>query len=519
MKRTDLHEYQNYCVEFLKEHPQAMLILQMGLGKSVISLTAILDLMFDSFDVGKTLVIAPLRVARNVWPEERDSWEHASFLKMSVMTGGAKQRETALNASADVYVINRENVKWLVDHLEKRRIPWPFDMVVIDELSSFKNHQSQRWKALRKVRPKIKRMVGLTGTPAGNGLMDLWAETYLIDGGERLGRTIGEYRRRWFAPGAGSGHVVYEWKPLRGADEEICKAIADICVSMKAEDYISLPPVLYNTVKVKLGTKAMAAYKQLEKDYVLGLADKEITATSAATLSGKLLQMANGAVYDEEGQFTELHTAKLEALSEMLEISEHSNYLVFYWFKHDLERLQKMFPRARKLDTAEDIRDWNAGRVRLLLAHPASAGHGLNLQRGGSVIVWYSLTWSLELYQQANKRLHRSGQKNTVVIHHLVATGTIDEDVMKALSCKRAGQDAVLEAVKARIAEYENRYECHYSGVSIVNDYKSKCALIEAPTGYNSSSSSDKKLTYIDFMVVVISIFVTNVFINYFLSK
>lgn len=397
MKRTDLHEYQNFCVEFLKEHPEAMLILEMGLGKSAVSLTAITDLMFDSFDVGKVLVIAPLRVAKTVWPEERENWEHASFLQMSVMVGSAKQREAALNTPADIYVINRENVKWLTDYLDKHKIPWPFDMVVIDELSSFKNHQSQRWKALRKVRPKIKRIVGLTGTPAGNGLMDLWAETCLIDGGERLGRFIGRYREAYFRAAGMNPYtgVVFNYVPLPGAEEAIYSRISDISVSMKALDYLQMPEQVMVNHYVDMDENERAAYDSMKNELLVQMDEDTIDAANAAVLSGKLLQMANGAIYNDQKEMRVLHDKKLEMLGDLIEQANGQNVLVAYWFQHDHQRISEYLSnlgyKPRDLKTDADIADWNAGRIQVGLISPASAGHGLNIQKGGHILIWFSL--------------------------------------------------------------------------------------------------------------------------------
>lgn len=457
MKRTDLHEYQNYCVDFLKNHAEAMLILEMGLGKSAISLTAIADLMFDSFDVAKTLVIAPLRVAKTVWPEERETWEQASFLKMSVMVGSAKQREAALAAPADIYVINRENVKWLVDYLEKHRIPWPFDMVVIDELSSFKNHQSQRWKALKKVRPKIQRIVGLTGTPAGNGLMDLWAETCLIDNGQRLGRFIGRYREAYFRAQGMNPYtgVVFNYVPLPGAEEAIYSRISDISVSMKALDYLDMPDQVVVRHYVDMDASERAAYDNMRDDLLVKLGDDTIDAANAAALSGKLLQMANGAIYNDAHEMKKLHDKKLEALADLIEQANGQNVLVAYWFQHDHERIREYLtdlgyaPRDLKNDA--DIADWNAGRIQIGLISPASAGHGLNIQKGGHILIWFSLVWSLEMYQQTNARLWRQGQKEVVTIHHILTRDTVDEDILKALEKKDTTQQNLIAAVKARL--------------------------------------------------------------------
>lgn len=457
MKRTDLHEYQNFCVEFLKEHPEAMLILEMGLGKSAVSLTAITDLMFDSFDVGKVLVIAPLRVAKTVWPEERENWEHASFLQMSVMVGSAKQREAALNTPADIYVINRENVKWLTDYLDKHKIPWPFDMVVIDELSSFKNHQSQRWKALRKVRPKIKRIVGLTGTPAGNGLMDLWAETCLIDGGERLGRFIGRYREAYFRAAGMNPYtgVVFNYVPLPGAEEAIYSRISDISVSMKALDYLQMPEQVMVNHYVDMDENERAAYDSMKNELLVQMDEDTIDAANAAVLSGKLLQMANGAIYNDQKEMRVLHDKKLEMLGDLIEQANGQNVLVAYWFQHDHQRISEYLSnlgyKPRDLKTDADIADWNAGRIQVGLISPASAGHGLNIQKGGHILIWFSLVWSLEMYQQTNARLWRQGQKEVVTIHHILTRDTVDGDVLTALERKDTTQQNLISAVKAHL--------------------------------------------------------------------
>lgn len=443
--------YQHYAYNQIIEKPATALMLDMGMGKTVITLTAINDLLYDYFDVAKVLVIAPLRVAETTWADECQQWNHLAGLTISPVIGTLSERVRALKTKADVYTINRENVVWLVDYYGK---DWPFDMVVIDESSSFKNHQSKRFKALKRVRPVIKRLVELTGTPAPNGLMDLWSQLYLLDRGKRLGKTIGQYRRQFFKPGAGSGHIVYEWNLQKGAEHEISNRISDICVSMKSSDYIALPEVMYNIIPVKLSTPVQREYKRLAKDLILRVNDDEIVANTAAALSGKLLQMSSGAVYDDAGHVIKIHNAKLEALEDIVSANEHRGILVFYWFKHDLDRLKEKFPEAVQLKTAADIKAWNSGKISMMLVHPASAGHGLNLQYGGSIIVWFSLSWSLELYQQANKRLHRSGQTHTVVIHHLVAQGTIDEDVMKALQDKKVTQETMITAIKARVKEY-----------------------------------------------------------------
>lgn len=422
-------------------------------GKTVISLTAINELLYNYFDVSNVLVIAPLRVAQTTWPGEVKKWGHLQHLTLSKVLGSAKERRLALNTPADIHIINRENVKWLVEECGKE---WPFDMVVIDELSSFKSNKAKRFRALRKVRPRIKRIVGLTGTPAPNGLIDLWPQIYLLDQGERLGKTVTGYRNRYFNPGRRNGYVVYDWVLKPGAEEAIYEKLDDICVSMKSEDWLQMPERIDREVVVRIPEAARARYDQLERDLLLPYESGDVTADNAAVLSNKLLQMANGAVYDENGSTREIHQAKLEALDDILEAANGQPVLVFYNYQHDRDRILKHIPTARVLDTEDDIEKWNQGEIPVMLAHPASAGHGLNLQAGGSVIVWFGLTWSLELYQQANARLYRQGQNKSVIIHHLVAEGTIDEDVMRALEHKDTGQEALLAAVKARI-EMEGR--------------------------------------------------------------
>lgn len=416
-----------------------------------------MELMFDQFEVSKVLVIGPLRVCSSVWPQERLKWDGLDFLQMSVMVGNSKQREMALYASADVYVINRENVKWLVDYLEKRKIPWPFDMVVIDELSSFKNHQSQRWKALRKVRPKIKRLVGLTGTPASNGLMDLWAEVYLIDGGKRLGRFIGRYREAYFKPSGMNPYtgVVFGYDPLPGAEEKIYERISDIAVSMKALDYLDMPDFISVTHTVEMSRRERKIYDGMRKELLVTIDGEEIDAANAAALSGKLLQMANGAVYGEGGLALEIHDQKLLVLEDLIEQANGQSVLVAYWFKHDHERILKHLigkgyaPRDIKTDA--DITDWNNGKIQIGLISPASAGHGLNIQRGGHILIWFSLVWSLEMYQQTKARLWRQGQTEVVTAHHIVCKDTVDEDVLKALEEKDTTQQKLIAAVRAAV--------------------------------------------------------------------
>ncbi len=442
------HIYQQIAIQKILNMAAVGLFLDMGLGKTVCTLTAISELLYDRFEVSRVLVIAPLRVAEDTWSREVEKWDHLQHLKIAKVLGTEKQRVAALTSKADIWVINRENVEWLVDFFGKY---WPFDMVVVDELSSFKSNKAKRFRALRKVRPLIKRIVGLTGTPAPNGLMDLWAQVYLLDRGERLGKTITGYRDRYFTPGQRNQMIVYNWKPKPEAEDAIHKKLSDICVSMRAEDWLKLSDRIDNIVHVQLSPAMKDTYKQLEKDLLLPFTSGDVVADTAAVLSNKLLQLANGAVYDENKGVKELHDAKLQAVEDIIEAANGKPVLVFYAYKHDLSRLQARFKGAKTLDTAKDIEDWNAGGVPILLAHPASAGHGLNLQAGGNTIVWFGLTWSLELYQQANARLHRQGQKEAVIVHHLVAEGTIDEDVMKVLGGKAKSQDALLEAVKARI--------------------------------------------------------------------
>lgn len=441
------HNYQKYATKFIMEHPVSAVLLEMGLGKSVISLTAINDLMLDYFDVSRTLVIAPLRVANTTWPEEIKKWEHLKYMTYSVVTGSEKERLDALRKPAHIYVINRENVDWLIT---KSGVPWMFDMLVVDELSSFKSYQAKRFKALLKVRPKVKRIVGLTGTPSSNGLMDLWAEFRLLDMGERLGRYITHYRQNFFIPDKRNQHMIFSYKPRPGAEDAIYRLISDITISMKARDFLKMPKCIMNEVVVSLSEKEKKLYDSLEKDMVLSIGDDEIDAVTAAALSNKLLQMANGAVYNNEKKSIVIHERKLDALEDLIEGANGKPVLVAYWFKHDLERIKARFD-VREIKTAKDIADWNEGKIPTAVIHPASAGHGLNLQAGGSTIIWFGLTWSLELYQQTNARLYRQGQEKTVVIHHIITKGTHDEDVTKALTLKEKIQDALINSVKARL--------------------------------------------------------------------
>ena len=446
------HSYQAFAKDFIIENKKSGLFLDMGLGKTVITLTAIFDLMFDYFEIAKALVIAPLRVAESTWDAEIEKWEHLKDLKVSKVLGTKQKRIDALNTPADIYIINRENVKWLVDLLVK---DWPFDMVVIDELSSFKSHRAGRFKALKKIRPCMKRVVGLTGTPSPNGLLDLWAQIYLLDGGERLGRTITSYRDKYFLPDKRNQHMVFSYKPREHAKEEIHEKLSDICVSMKAEDYLKMPDRINNKIEVNLPEKIKEKYKQLEKDLLLPLEESDIVANNAAALTNKLLQFSNGAIYDENGEVEEIHDEKLKALDELIEAANGKPVLIFYSYKHDKDRILKHLKNVRVLETKVDIDDWNKGNIPVMLTHPASAGHGLNLQAGGNIIVWFGLTWSLELYKQANARLHRQGQKENVIVHHIISKGTVDEDVMVALDKKKVNQEELLRAVKARLEKGE----------------------------------------------------------------
>ena len=447
------HEYQTYATNFILEHPIAAVLLEMGLGKSVITLTAIYELMLNRFEVNKVLVIAPLRVARDTWPSEIEKWEHLKGLTYSVVIGTEAERLRALRTPAHVYLINRENIDWLIT---KSGTPFDFDMVVIDELSSFKSYSAKRFKSLLKVRPRVKRIVGLTGTPSGNGLMDLWAEFRVLDMGERLGRYITHYRNRFFVPDKRNQQMVFSYKPIPGAEDEIYRRISDITISMKSGDYLKMPECIINEVPVTLSDEEWSIYDDFREDMVVALKDDEIDAVNAASLSGKLLQMANGAVYNEEKEVLHIHDRKLDALEDLIEGANGKPVLIAYWFNHDLERIKNRFA-IREIKTSKDIRDWNNGEIPIAVIHPASAGHGLNIQFGGSTIIWFGLTWSLELYQQTNARLWRQGQNNTVIIHHIIAKNTIDEDVMKALRKKEKVQSALIDSVKARIGGDRDR--------------------------------------------------------------
>jgi SNF2 family DNA or RNA helicase len=446
------YDYQAYVTEQIIKNPYSGAFLEMGMGKTVSTLSAVSQLMHDRFEVNKVLVIAPLRVAEDTWSREVDKWDHLNYLKISKVLGPEKKRIEALQDQADIYVINRENVVWLVEYYKKR---WPFDMVVIDELSSFKSSKANRFRALRKVRPLIKRLVGLTGTPAPNTYIDLWPQLYLLDQGERLGKTLTEFRNNFFIPDKRNQAIIYSWKLKDGAKKQIDEKIKDICFSMRTEDYLQLPKRVNRTFTVNISDKAMKHYRELEEELVLELDNEEVSASNAAVLSNKLLQMANGAIYDDEKNVVEIHQEKLKALEDIIEWADGNSVLVFYAYKHDRDRIHDYFSKkkitVRDLKTSKDIKDWNDGTVEVMLSHPASSGHGLNLQDGGHIIVWFGLTWSLELYQQANARLDRQGQINNVIVHHLVVPGTIDEDVMLAMERKDANQSALMEAVKARI--------------------------------------------------------------------
>lgn len=442
------HNYQTYATEFMIKNPVSAVFLDMGLGKTVITLTAINEMCRDSFLVSKVLVIAPLRVARDTWPAEIEKWNHLKGLTYAVAVGTEAERRAALLQKASVYIINRENLCWLI---EDSGLPFDFDMVVIDELSSFKSHRAKRFKSLLKARPRIKRIVGLTGTPSTNGLMDLWAEFRILDLGKRLGRYITHYRQNYFIPDKRNGMVVFSYKPLPGAEEAIYKQIDDITISMKAEDYLDMPDCIYNEVKVKLDKKERKVYNTLKKEMVVSIGADEVDASNAAVLSNKLSQLANGAIYSDDKKVISIHDRKLDALEDLIEAANGKPVLVAYWFKHDFERIKKRFD-VREIKSSKDIVDWNNGQIPVAVIHPASAGHGLNLQAGGSTLIWYGITWSLELYQQTNARLWRQGQKSeAVIIHHIIAEKTVDEQIMAALNRKDKTQSALIDAVRVNL--------------------------------------------------------------------
>lgn len=441
------HDYQKFAVDFIETHPQAAVLLECGLGKTSITLTALNDMMFDRFEVHKVLIIAPIRVCRNSWAAEISKWDHLKGLTYSLVLGSRDQRLAALRRKADLYIINRENVQWLI---ESSGMPFDFDMVVIDELSSFKNHQSKRFRALRNVRPFVKRIVGLTGTPCSNGLMELWAQFRLLDKGVRLGKRIGQYRDAYFTPDWNG----FTYSPRKGAEKEIYAKIADISISMKTTDHLKMPELISVSVPVYLDAWEMERYSKMEKDMVLPYMGEDITAANAAVLCGKLVQLASGCIYTDDSEAMLVHDRKLDALEDLIEAQNGRPALVAFWYQHERQRIMERFEGARELKSDQDIADWNEGKIPVALIQPSSAGHGLNLQSGGSTIIWYTMPWSLELYQQTNARLWRQGQQSeTVVIHHLVAAGTIDEDIMKVLENKDKTQAAMMKAVKARVRE------------------------------------------------------------------
>lgn len=459
MDKSNLHKYQKVCVEHIISHPFCGVFLDMGLGKTISTLTAIEELKYDYCEIDTVLVIAPKRVAETVWEEEAKKWDHTKHLTFSKIIGTERQRLAALKVKADVHIISRDNIAWLCSLYAAKL---PYDMLVIDELSSFKAHQTQRFKSLRLARPWFKRVVGLTGTPAPNGLINLWSQMYLIDRGERLEKTIIAYRSRYFRPGASNGYVVYSYNILPESEKLIQDRIKDICISMRAEDYLEMPERIDNFVRVVMPDKLMDAYKKFEQENVITLANEieegttTVNAVNAAALSNKLLQFANGAMYDENKNVVPIHDLKLEALKEIIEAADGKPVLVAWTYQFDRDRIKNYFRslKPRELKTAQDINDWNAGKVQLMLAHPASAGHGINLQAGGNIIVWYGLTWSLELYQQFNARLYRQGQKQRTIIHHIVASGTEDENVVKALKSKDKMQNNLMNSIKAKLELY-----------------------------------------------------------------
>lgn len=460
MNKNELHDYQLTAIDHIIDNKHCALFLEMGLGKTVSTLTAISRLIYEELDIANVLVIAPKRVAENVWSAELDKWSHISGLTISKIIGSVKQRKEALRKKADVYTIGRDNVAWLCGQYGGSMLP--FDMLVIDELSSFKNHKSVRFKALRNVQPSFKRVVGLTGTPAPNGLIDLWAQVYLLDRGERLGKFIGKYRDEYFKEGKRNGAIIYDYNIRPDGEARIFEKIKDICMSMKAKDYLTLPGRIENVIEVKFDEELQKRYDDFERDQVLELyaaltEDQEISAVNAAALSNKLLQFANGAVYDSNKNYHEVHDLKIEAIKDIIEDANGKPVLIAYSYRHDLERLMKALAKHKpvKLTTEQDIKDWNAGKIQIMIMHPASGGHGLNLQAGGNILVWFGQTWSLELYQQFNARLDRQGQTEVVIIHKLVATKTMDVKVVNALKGKDKTQDGLMEAVKALIKKYK----------------------------------------------------------------
>lgn len=446
------YAYQQKGINWILEHERCGCLWDMGLGKTIVTLIAVEKLIYDYLEVSKILIIAPIRVATSTWPDEIRKWKEVSHLRYSVVVGSPSQRKKALDTDADIYIINRENVVWLIDNHK-----WDFDMCIIDELSSFKNNQAKRFKALRKYIGRCKRVVGLTGTPAPNGLMDLWPQMYLLDQGERLGKTIGRYREKYFKPGRSNGYIVYDYIPVNGAEEKIYESISDICISMKKEDYLDMPTRKYIDVAVELDSKIIKRYKQFEKESIIEFSqDETLIANNAAAICNKLQQISNGSVYTENKEVLDIHNHKLDALEDLIESANGQPVIVFYAFQHDRDKIQSRFD-TYEIQSNDDVRKWNEGQIPILLAHPASIGHGLNLQYGGRIIIWYGLTWSLELYQQANDRLYRQGQDKTVLVYHIIGKGTIDERIIKALKNKENIQDALIEYMKNKI---ENVKKC-----------------------------------------------------------
>lgn len=444
------HKYQQLAEQHIYDTPRCGLFLEMGLGKTVVTLTALNELIYDRFEIAKALVIAPLRVAEDTWSRESEKWDHLQHLRISKILGTPTQRRRALAREADIYIINRENVVWLCNELSQIGDGWDFDAVVIDELSSFKSPKAQRFKALRKTITRSSRVIGLTGTPAPNGLIDLWSQIYLLDGGERLGKTVTGFRERYFVPNQRNQTTIFNYAPKPETERRINELISDICISMKAEDWLEMPERIDSIQSVRLSEKEMAGYEKFEKEQYLQFLEGEVTAASAAALTGKLLQYSNGAMYLPEGGYVKTSDKKLDMLEEVAEAAGGKPILCFYSFRHDLERIQERFPKAKKLEGSKEIEAWNNGDIPMLLAHPAGAGHGLNLQVGGHIIVWFGLTWSLELYQQANARLYRQGQTEAVIIHHLITEGTMDSWVLESLQGKKDVQDELMEALKAK---------------------------------------------------------------------
>lgn len=444
------HKYQKLAEEHIYQTPRCGLFLEMGLGKTVVTLTAIENLIYDQFEIQKALVIAPLRVAEDTWSRESAKWDHLKHLRISKILGTPQQRRKALATDADIYIINRENVTWLCDELSQIGNGWDFDMTVIDELSSFKSPKAQRFRSLRKYITRSSRVIGLTGTPSPNGLIDLWSQIYLLDGGERLGKTVSGFRERYFVPNQRNQTTIFNYKPKPEAENAINEKISDICISMKAEDWLDMPERIDSIQTVKFIPKEMVAYEKFEKEQYIQFLEGEVTAASAAALTGKLLQFSNGAMYLPDGSYVKTSEKKLDMLEEIVEAAAGKPILCFYSFKHDLERIQERFPNSVKLKNSDDIEAWNKWEIPMLLAHPAGAGHGLNLQTGGHIIIWFGLTWSLELYQQANARLYRQGQTNSVIIHHLITEGTMDGHVLASLQKKREVQDDLMEALKVK---------------------------------------------------------------------